>query len=138
MFRSGRIASSSCGPEGGWAQYLINANVYSGDSGAPVFVASKHGAPELIGLVCERIGPKTDEVPLAVALNAAAIRETLAMLPSKEASQPQEAIPLGSQLATKGRSASAVKLIAPGDMLAKIVNAKSRMDIPVRRERELR
>ena len=85
VLRAGRIASYSVGRQSEWGKFLINTNVYPGDSGAPVFAARRRGRPHLIGMVAERIGPRGGVVPLAVAIDARVIRETLQLLNAKEA-----------------------------------------------------
>ena len=64
---------------------MINTNVYPGDSGGPVFAADNHGTPRLIGMVTQRVGrdPRA-AVPIAVAVDASAIRETLQLLGKRE------------------------------------------------------
>jgi trypsin-like peptidase len=131
VFRGGRIASYSCGSEADLEQYLVNANVYSGDSGGPVFAVRKHGAPRLLGLACQRIGPKAGVVPLAVAIDTTVIRQTLALLPRNPIRQAPGAESFGRQFATTTDSAPAVKLIGPGDLLGKVLNAKSRAVMPI-------
>jgi hypothetical protein len=133
VFRGGRIASYSPGSQADLEKYLIHTNVYSGDSGGPVFAARKHGAPKLLGLVTERIGPKTGEVPLAVAIDATVIRETLALLPRNLG----DAGSFDGQFASTG-SAPAVKLVGSGDLLKKVINVKWRAVSPIQSGREER
>ncbi len=109
VFRGGRIASYSSGSQADLEKYLIDTNVYSGDSGGPVFAARSHGAPELLGLVTERIGPKTGEVPLAVAIDSTVIRETLALLP-RNLGGP-DAGPFDRRFASSTVSTPTVKLV---------------------------
>jgi hypothetical protein len=107
VFRSGRIASYSCGSQADLEQYLVNANVYSGDSGGPVFAVRKHGAPQPLGLACQRIGPKAGVVPLAVVIDATVIRQTLALLPRSSIPQAPAAESFGRQFATRTDSSPA-------------------------------
>lgn len=86
VLRAGRVASYAAGPQSDWGKFLLNTNVYPGDSGGPVFAAHRRGAPHLIGMVTERIGPRDGSVPLAVAIDARVIRETLQLLSAKETS----------------------------------------------------
>lgn len=81
VLRSGRIASYPAGPLREVRKFLINGAVYPGDSGAPVFAARPHGRPKLLGMVISRVGT-TDKklVPLALAVEASAISETLQLL----------------------------------------------------------
>jgi S1-C subfamily serine protease len=109
VFRGGRIASYSAGSQTGLEKYLIHTNVYSGDSGGPVFAARSRRAPELLGLVSERIGPKAGEVPLAVAIDSTVIRETMALLPRNRVMP--EAVPFDRRLSSGTERAAAVKLV---------------------------
>jgi S1-C subfamily serine protease len=124
VFRSGAIASYSCGSQTDLERYLIHTNVYSGDSGGPVFATRSRGAPALLGLVSERIGPKAGEVPLAVAIDAAVIRETLALLPRKRIMP--DAGPFDQRLSSRASSAPTVKLVGSQDLLKKVINARWR------------
>jgi hypothetical protein len=69
VLRGGKIASYSAGSSRSREKFLVNANVYAGDSGGPVFAARGRRTPNLLGLLTERIGPKSGAVPLAVAVN---------------------------------------------------------------------
>lgn len=82
VLRSGRVASYPLGTPASEGRFLINADVYPGDSGAPVFVSRKHGAPWLAGMVIQRVSETTDGFAhLAIAVDADTLRETLALLP---------------------------------------------------------
>ena len=81
VLRSGRIASYPAGPLREMRKFLINGDVYPGDSGAPVFAANPHGRPRLLGMVTSRVGTSEKQlVPLALAVEASAISETLQLL----------------------------------------------------------
>jgi hypothetical protein len=136
VFRTGAIASYSSGSQTNLEKYLIHTNVYSGDSGGPVFAARSRGAPELLGLISERIGPKAGEVPLAVAIDATVIRETLALLP-KNRIMP-DAGPFDRRLGSRASSGPTVKLVGSRDLLKKVVNARWRPDTSTKPEREKR
>lgn len=84
VLRAGRLASYD--PEHSADRiFLVNADVYPGDSGAPIFVASKRGKPNLIGMVIERVELREGErSPIALAVDADVIRETLDMLIQRE------------------------------------------------------
>ena len=79
ILRAGKIASYS--GSGRQQVFLINADVYPGDSGGPVFAAHRRGNPRLVGMVTARGGhdPKAI-IPLAIALDATTIRETLELV----------------------------------------------------------
>ena len=125
VLRSGRIASYSPGPVTSRETFLINTNVYSGDSGGPVFSSSRRGKPKLLGILTERIGRKEGRVPLAVAINASVILETLKLeaaqgrRPGKQNSE----IPLTAQ--QNFRPAS-FRLLGPVQSLGKVSGAKQR------------
>ena len=122
VFRGGTIASYSPGSQADKEKYLVHTNVFSGDSGAPVFAAHGHGAPQLLGLVSERIGPKTGAVPLAVAVDVSVIRETLALIPrSSIVAGPSTA----SALASAGASVPKIKLLGPPDLLQKMLRGRA-------------
>lgn len=86
VLRSGKVASYAPGSLGQKGKFVINADVYPGDSGAPVF-ANHGGKPRLVGMIIQRIGTEQEHFShLAVAVDAAAIRETLDLL----AAAPEE------------------------------------------------
>jgi hypothetical protein len=79
VLRAGKIASYS----GSAKQhvFVLNADVYPGDSGGPVFAARSGGKPRLVGMVTARAGRDPNAiVPLAIALDATTIRETLQLV----------------------------------------------------------
>lgn len=123
VFRSGRIASYSVGSKADRAKYLIHSSIYSGDSGGPIFAEHGFGAPTLLGLVSERIGTKTDRVPLAVAIDTSVIRETLAMC--HQGNQPGRVGSLGGATAMSAAPAAMVKSIGPPELLKKVLRAEA-------------
>jgi S1-C subfamily serine protease len=133
IFRTGTVASYSCGSQTDLEKYLIHTNVYSGDSGGPVFAARSRGAPALLGLVSERIGPKAGAVPLAVAIDSSVIRETLALLPRNRIMP--EPVPSDRRLGSRADPAATVKLVGSQDLLKKVINAKWRASIAIKPER---
>jgi hypothetical protein len=136
VFRTGIIASYSSGSQTNLEKYLIHTDVFSGDSGGPVFAARSRGAPELLGLISERIGPKASEVPLAVAIDASVIRETLALLPKNRIMPDAE--PFDRRLGSRASSGPTVKLVGSRDLLKKVVNARWRLGTSTKPEREKR
>ncbi|HAF25303.1 MAG TPA: hypothetical protein DCK93_20760 [Blastocatellia bacterium] len=84
VLRGGKIASYSAGPPSDREKFLVNTNVYGGDSGGPVFAGRRRGRPKLVGIVTERIGEKGGGIPLAVAVDATVIRETLQLQTARE------------------------------------------------------
>lgn len=85
VLRSGRVASYPVGNAQAGGAYLINADVYPGDSGAPVILAGRHGPPTLVGMIIRRVGPEARSFShLAIAVDADVIRETLQLLAARE------------------------------------------------------
>ena len=79
ILRAGKIASYS--GSGTQRIFLINTDVYPGDSGGPVFAARSDGKPRLVGMVTARAGHDPNAiVPLAIALDATTIHETLELV----------------------------------------------------------
>lgn len=90
VLRAGRVASFDQSLLG-LRSFLIDGNVYPGDSGAPVFRASQTGSPSVVGMVIERLGlGRRNPFPLALAVDARAIRETLRLLAERESNAPSE------------------------------------------------
>lgn len=84
VLRSGRVASYPVGTSQAHGRFLINADVYPGDSGAPVFV-TQGGRPRLVGMISQRISPEERQFShLAVAVDANVIRETMDLLMAAE------------------------------------------------------
>jgi len=85
VLRSGRVASYPVGTPQAHGRFLVNSDVYPGDSGAPVFMTGRGGRPELVGMIIQRIahGPGSFS-HLAVAVDADVIRETLALVAASE------------------------------------------------------
>lgn len=111
ILRDGKIASYSPGSASDREKFLVNTNVYGGDSGGPVFSGRRGGKPRLVGLVTERVGKKGENTPLAVALNASAIRETLQLQAKQERWYLGENPP--SALPAKSGKGSGVQLVGP-------------------------
>jgi hypothetical protein len=87
VLRAGRIASFEQSFFG-LPFFIINAGVYPGDSGAPVFLASHRNHPKLVGMVVRYFSDSEQHpMPLALAVDADAIRETIAMLIGSEKSR---------------------------------------------------
>lgn len=121
VLRAGKIASYSGG--GTQRPFLINADVYPGDSGGPVYLARRHGAPRLIGMVTARGGRNPKEVlPLAIAIDATTIREVVQQAKARQ-SHPVHRPSSTTDRATKNvarsggpvSEANSWKVLAPGD-----------------------
>jgi hypothetical protein len=63
--------------------FLINGSVHPGDSGAPVFRSVRGGPPKIVGMVTQRLGTSARPMPLGLAIDAGAIRETLELFLQK-------------------------------------------------------
>ncbi|MGE5215079.1 MAG: trypsin-like serine peptidase [Nitrospirota bacterium] len=120
VLRGGKIASYAPGDRRNTERFLVNTSAFSGDSGAPVFADAGGGRnPHLIGLLTDRIGKKAGEAPLAIAVNADVIRETLQLLDQHERSmsgtgsrgQSDQASPNQSNTRLRGSRASFIKII---------------------------
>ena len=114
VLRAGKIASYSVEPPRDLEKFLVNTNVYGGDSGGPVFAGGRHSRPKLVGIVTERIGEKESGIPLAVAVNASVVRQTL-LLHAK-----YEQLYLGSGLEASSSQAHAGRAQLVGPPLRKI------------------
>jgi hypothetical protein len=119
ILRSGKVASHSAigGPHPD--EFLVNASVFAGDSGGPVFTGRRHGTPTLVGMVIERVGKKQAGVPLAVAVNAEAIRETLQLQAKQE--QTRLAGDLQRSPHALQRKSSSMKLVGPPKTLKEML-----------------
>lgn len=85
VLRSGRVASYPVRQGRAGGRFLINSDVYPGDSGAPVILAGRSDRPHLVGMVIQRVSPEADRFShLAVAIDAEVIRETLKLLTQTE------------------------------------------------------
>jgi hypothetical protein len=131
VLRAGRVASYSAGSPADRETFLINTNVYRGDSGGPVF-RTRNGKPRLVGILTERIGRQEGSVPLAVALNASVVAETLRLEAAQEWTRSQRALSLGRE----GRSdRQSVRLLGPARSLREIL-ASQRRPLRLQKSRE--
>jgi hypothetical protein len=80
VLRAGRVASFEQSFLG-LPFFMMNSEAHPGDSGAPVFVTPRRGRPRLVGMVVEYV-PDAEQrpMPLSLAVDAGAIRETIDML----------------------------------------------------------
>ena len=124
--RDGKIASYSIGLPRDREKFLVNTNVYAGDSGGPVFAARRRGPPKLVGMMTERVGEKPGSVPLAIAVDASVVRETLQLLAQREANSAANA---QTSKSPNAQRPATVKLIGPQSLLNKVLRAKSRAQL---------
>jgi hypothetical protein len=130
ILRAARIASYSLGSTVDRDKFLINASVCAGDSGGPVFAGRRRDRkPILLGLVTERIGKDVGEVPLAIAVDAQAIRETLQLLAQHRDAIVSRSISSGSN--SQAQRNSTVQLKGPPEMFFKVVRDKKPIAIPL-------
>jgi hypothetical protein len=81
VLRTGKVASYPARSLRDMQRFVIDVDVYAGDSGAPVFRMARAGNPALVGMITSRVGEKaTDFAHFAVAVDSTAIRETLDLL----------------------------------------------------------
>ncbi|MBX7207339.1 MAG: serine protease [Verrucomicrobiaceae bacterium] len=84
ILRTGRVASYPVGVAAAEGVFVINADVYPGDSGAPVFVTGRAGRPELAGMIIRRVGSDQKAFShLAIAVDARAVYEAVNSLAAK-------------------------------------------------------
>lgn len=85
LLRSGKIASYPTAEMRAGRKFVINADVYPGDSGAPVFARTRGGRAKLVGMIVQRIGLDARAFShFAIAVDASAIRETLQLLAERK------------------------------------------------------
>ncbi len=85
VLRSGRVSSYPVNASSGSGAYLINADVYPGDSGAPVYRLAGMGRPRLAGMIVRRVGTRSTSFShLAIAVDASVIHEVLELLAARE------------------------------------------------------
>lgn len=97
ILRSGRVASFSRGREDTEPYFLIDGDVYPGDSGGPVFTVDWRGQPVLVGLLLRRVALKeSDFSHLAMAVEIGPIRDTLRMLAAQPAQKTGAGATAGS------------------------------------------
>jgi hypothetical protein len=91
ILRRGIIATYPVGTPQVDDMFFIEAGVFPGDSGSPVFTASGNGRPRLAGMILKRVvGNRQENSQFAVAVNARAIRETLDLLATRKRGAAQQ------------------------------------------------
>lgn len=85
ILRSGRVSSSPMDGPHASGTFLVDADVYPGDSGAPVYQLTSMGRPQLSGMIIQRVSaPNSNYSHLAIAVDSKAIDEVLELLAIKE------------------------------------------------------
>ena len=80
VLRAGRVASFDPGASAP-RLFLVNGDVFPGDSGAPILLAQSGSRPRLAGMVVQRVEMSSGErSPLAVAVDARGVLETLRLV----------------------------------------------------------
>ena len=129
VLRGGTIASYSPGGPRDREKFLVNANVYRGQWWAGVCWGPWRWAE--VGWALDRTNwQKAGEVPLAVAVDATVIRETLQALaqPDRRSSENARGAP---RFPSNDRTGSTVKLAGPPSMFIKVVRAKRPVALPI-------
>lgn len=84
VLRAGRVASydpGECAPR----LFLVNGDVFPGDSGSPLLLSPGKSNPRLAGMVVQRVEVADGErSPIAVAVEAGVILETLELLADQD------------------------------------------------------
>lgn len=117
VLRAGRVASRVQGPGADSDRLLINTSAFAGDSGAPVVAGGRFGQPKLIGILSERIGKQEAVVPLAIALSASVVRETLQLQREQEHFEVQVGTP--ENISSAAQRKGGVQLLGPPQPLSK-------------------
>jgi hypothetical protein len=127
VLRAGKVASYSGSRE--QRAFLINADVYPGDSGGPVYLARRRGAPRLVGMVTARGGRNPNDVlPLAIAVDATTIREIVeqAAKQAHRVHQPSSSSDSRTKRVAQSRpfvsEANSWEVLAPGNASCDFVN----------------
>ena len=116
VLRGGRVASRVQGALADPQRLLINTMAFAGDSGAPVVSAPRFGQPKLVGILSERIGEEEGRVPLAIALSASVVHETLQMQREAERFQVEVGAP---ENIPDAHQKTGVQLLGPPQPLSK-------------------
>jgi S1-C subfamily serine protease len=91
ILRTGVLASYPVSPLAAYPTFLLDAPIYSGNSGGPVFVA-KAGAQFIAGIVTQQVESEGRALDLGIITHAAFVRETIAQLDAPAAPIPPSAL----------------------------------------------
>ncbi len=81
ILRSGRLASWPLWPAQAFPTFLIDAAMFPGNSGGPVFTFGRAGAtyPTILGVVTQQVEQNSERLALGVVTHAAYVIETIAL-----------------------------------------------------------
>jgi hypothetical protein len=105
ILRSGRVASFPLGPSTAFPTFLLDFNVFPGNSGGPVYVRdSAHRVPVsgaapygfIAGMLTQQVELNSQNLSIGIVTDARFVRETLSLVDNPNA------VPLTHQMAEKG------------------------------------
>jgi hypothetical protein len=103
ILRSGRVASFPLGPSAAFPTFLLDFNVFPGNSGGPVYVSeNSHAAPTaagpgfIAGMLTQQVELNSQNLSIGIVTDARFVRETLSLLDNPNA------VPATHQMAQRG------------------------------------
>lgn len=90
ILRSGALGSWPVSPVASYPTFIIDAAIFPGNSGGPVFVA-KAGAQFIAGVLAQDVAPEGRSLNLGIVVHAQFIRETIALMDGAPVSSPAPA-----------------------------------------------
>jgi hypothetical protein len=104
ILRAGRVASYPLAPSAAFPTFLLDFAVFPGNSGGPVYVATRRGGDEakpqfIAGLLTQQVELSGERLEIGIVTHARYIREAVAMLDGvmpPAAGYPSEPAPAGS------------------------------------------
>jgi S1-C subfamily serine protease len=111
ILRSGRVASFPLSPANVFPTFLLDFNVFPGNSGGPVYVDSSlaHGATEatqpegfIAGILTQQVELNSQNLSIGIVTHAKYIREALALLDNPNAAAPARPQVAGNAAPTPG------------------------------------
>lgn len=98
ILRTGRLASYPVGPTEGAPTFLMDFNVFSGNSGGPVFVdrqgdtsvagAGREGAAFVAGILTQQVEVDHEALGIGIVTHARFVRETIALMDRGQPRRP--------------------------------------------------
>lgn len=102
ILRSGRVASYPLAPSTAFPTFLLDFNVFPGNSGGPVYVTgAPHGQPSsgdkgfIAGMLTQQVELNSQNLSIGIVTDAKFVRETLTLIDNPNAVQPQLAAQRG-------------------------------------------